>query len=142
MELFDFISEFWRTNPSVMFLSVFLLTIGTIGKIMLFSKCNHPWWAAFIPVYDFIILLKIIGRPPLHLFMLLIPVFNIYFVIRVFIELTQSFGKYSIVDYILITVFNVFYIMNLGLSYTEYYYGPVYGKRVEELKTRKEPLFA
>ena len=142
MEVFNFISELWRTNPSLVFIVGFVGTIGLIGKIMLFSKCNQPWWAAFIPVYDFIIILKIVGRPPLQIFMLLIPGFNIYFFFRVLIELAQSFGKYSIIDYLLVTILSVFYIMNLGLSYTEQYYGPVYGKQLKDLKTRKDPLFA
>lgn len=142
MDTLETISRFWSSNPSLIFIFGFIGLIGLIGKLMLFSKCNQPWWAAFIPVYDFVIILKIVGRPPMQIFMILIPIFNIYFIVKVLIELAQSFGKYSVIDYLFITVLSVFYIMNLGLSYTEYYYGPVYGKPIEELKTRKQPLFA
>lgn len=142
MELLNFISESFSRDPGMFFIIGFVLMVGLIAKIMLFSKTGHRWWAAFIPVYDFIILLKIVGRPPLHIFLVLIPVFNLYFIARVFIELAQSFGKYTVLDYLLILVFSVFYVMNLGLSFTEVYYGAVYGKPMEELKSRKVPAIA
>jgi hypothetical protein len=62
-----------------------------------------------------------------HLAFFLVPFYNIYFFFRLCVELAQSFGKYSLTDYVLVCVFNVFYVLNLALAYNEEYQGPVYG---------------
>ena len=109
------------------FLTGFLLVIGSLGAARLFAKANQPWVAAFIPVWNVAIVLKMVGRPVSHLAFFLVPFYNVYFFFRLCVELAQSFGKYSIIDYVLVSVFNVFYILNLALAYNEEYQGPVYG---------------
>jgi hypothetical protein len=98
-----------------------------LGAARLFAKANQPWVAAFIPVWNVIVVLKMVGRPVSHLAFFLVPFYNVYFFFRLCVELAQSFGKYSIIDYVLVSVFNVFYILNLALAYNEEYQGPVYG---------------
>ncbi len=100
--------------------------IGIMALGALFAKCDLPFIATFVPFWNGVVFLKIMGRPWYHIFFLLIPLFNIYFVIKVFIELCHCFGKKSTIDYILIFVFNGLYILNLGLSQTAVYQGPVY----------------
>jgi hypothetical protein len=109
------------------FLAGFLLVIGSLGAARLFAKANQPWVAAFIPIWNVAIVLKMVGRPVSHLAFFLVPFYNVYFFFRLCVELAQSFGKYSIIDYVLVSVFNVFYILNLALAYNEEYQGPVYG---------------
>jgi hypothetical protein len=109
------------------FLVGFLLVIGSLGAARLFAKANQPWVAAFIPVWNVAIVLKMVGRPVSHLAFFLVPFYNVYFFFRLCVELAQSFGKYSILDYVLVSVFNVFYVLNLALAYNEEYEGPVYG---------------
>ena len=109
------------------FLAGFLLVIGSLGAARLFAKANQPWVAAFIPVWNVAIVLKMVGRPVSHLAFFLVPFYNVYFFFRLCVELAQSFGKYSIIDYVLVSVFNVFYVLNLALAYNEEYQGPVYG---------------
>lgn len=55
------------------------------------------------------------------------------FMINVYVELCNSFGKFSIADYVLIVLLNGFYVFNLGLSYKEKYHGPAYRKTREEI---------
>jgi signal peptidase I len=109
------------------FLVGFLLVIGSLGAARLFAKANQPWVAAFIPVWNVAIVLKMVGRPVSHLAFFLVPFYNVYFFFRLCVERAQSFGKYSILDYVLVSVFNVFYVLNLALAYNEEYEGPVYG---------------
>jgi len=54
--------------------------------------------------------------------------FLIFFMIKVYIELCDSFGKSTIIDYVLVIALNFLYILNLSLSYDTVYEGPVYGK--------------
>jgi hypothetical protein len=55
------------------------------------------------------------------------------FMVNVYVELCNSFGKFSTSDYVLILLFNGFYVFNLGLSYKEKYYGPAYHKTKDEV---------
>jgi hypothetical protein len=112
----------------VMGLMVF---IGVVAQWKLYEKADQPGYACVVPVWNVIVFLKIVGRPWNHIFFFLIPFYNVYFMVKVYIELCDSFGKNTLTDYILVIIFNGFYILGLGLSYEDEYKGPVYGKSVE-----------
>jgi hypothetical protein len=121
-------------------LAVFLIIIGAVGAAKLFAKANQPWYAAFIPVWNLIVVMRIVGRPSSHVAFFLVPFFNIYFFFRICVELAQSFGTYSVVDYVLVCVLNIFYVLNLALAYNEEYHGPVYGKDTKSVQEGKPAL--
>jgi hypothetical protein len=125
-----------QENTGIIFLVALLLLIGAVAKWRMFLKCNQPGIASIVPIWDVVVVLRIVGRPAWHIFFFLIPVFNIYFGLRVLIEVAQSFGKNSVVDYAFVIVFNLFYLLNLGLAYNEEYQGPVYKVSPDELKQR------
>lgn len=102
--------------------------IAIVAQWRLYEKANQPGWTCLVPVLNVIVFLRILGRPSNHIWYLLIPVYNIYFLAKLYIELCHSFGKRSVIDYALVLFFNGFYVLNLGLSYEEKYYGPVYGQ--------------
>lgn len=140
MELLNALETLWIENPAVIFITGFIVVIGAVAKWKLFDKCDQPGYAAIIPVYDIVITLRIVGRPDSHIFFLLVPGYNIYFLLKLMIEVVQSFGKYNMFDYAFGVIFNVFYLLNLGLAYNEEYMGPVYKKNLSELKARKTQL--
>ena len=107
--------------------TLFITLIALAGNWRLFVKCNQPGWAVIVPGYNVVVAMRIIGRPASHALFFLIPVFNMYFFFRTILELANTFGKESSLDYVLASVFNVFYILNLGFSEEEEYQGPVYG---------------
>ena len=80
------------------FLGLFILIIGAVGAARLFVKCGQPWLAAVVPFWNVVVLCKVVGRPVSHAWLLLVPIFNVYFIFKLFIELAQSFGKTSWVD--------------------------------------------
>jgi hypothetical protein len=133
----NFTDSLSQESTGVVILFALLLLIGAVAKWRMFLKCNQPGLAAIVPVWDVIVALRIVGRPASHFFYFFIPVFNIYFGFRLLIELAQSFGKTTVLDYIFVIVFNLFYVLNLGLAYNEEYYGPVYRIKPEELKARE-----
>lgn len=73
------------------FFGFFLFLIISQWKI--FTKAGKPGWACLIPIYSGIVLLEIIKKPIWWIFMLLIPIVNIYFAIVITNELSKSFGK-------------------------------------------------
>ncbi|MFY8137554.1 MAG: DUF5684 domain-containing protein [Flavobacteriales bacterium] len=134
------IQNIMEENPGIFILFLFILFIGAVGKAKLFAKADQPWIAALVPVWDLIVVLRMVGRPLWHAVFLLIPGFNIYFGFKLLIEIAQSFGKVSMIDAIFVCFFNVFYVLNLGLAYNELYYGPVYGVDVKDVLARKPAL--
>jgi hypothetical protein len=73
------------------FLLVALLMI--ISQWVIYTKAGKPGWAILVPIYNFIVMLQIVGRPWYHMFFLLIPIYNIIFAIQVIHGLSKSFGK-------------------------------------------------
>jgi len=66
-----------------------ILIIAAWWKI--FSKAGQPGWAAIVPIYNWIVWCKIVGRPAWWVLLLLI-CFPIFFII-LSIDLAKSFGK-------------------------------------------------
>ncbi|HCQ30731.1 MAG TPA: signal peptidase I [Flavobacteriales bacterium] len=72
-------------------LAVIILMIASMWKI--FTKAGQPGWASIIPIYNIIVLLKIVNRPVWWIILLLIPIVNFITMIIVLNDLSKSFGK-------------------------------------------------
>lgn len=72
-------------------LAVALLMIASMWKI--FVKAGKPGWAAIVPIYNFIVLLEIAGKPAWWIILLIVPVVNFIIVIMLSISLAKKFGK-------------------------------------------------
>ncbi len=120
-------------GDSLYLLIAILAFVGIIAQWMLYEKANQPGIASIIPIWNFIVFLRIVGRPAHHIWLFLIPIYGqLYLLPKIYIELCNSFGRRTLLDYILVIVFNGFYILNLGLSYEAQYEGPVYGTDKEK----------
>ena len=71
------------------------------GTWKLYKKAGRQAWEAAIPVYNAIILMKIINRPKWWVILLFIPIVNLIMFPVVWVETLRSFGKNSTVDTIL-----------------------------------------
>lgn len=58
-----------------------------------FTKAGQPGWAAIVPFYNTIVLLRIVGRPWWWLLLMFIPLVNLVLLFIVYIDLAKSFGK-------------------------------------------------
>jgi len=80
-------------GPSIILIICWLviaaLMIVSMWKV--FEKAGEPGWAAIIPIYNYIVLLKIAGRPVWWLLLLII-VFPIIWII-ISIDVAKRFGK-------------------------------------------------
>lgn len=118
--------------------SMFIGLISIVANAKLFLKADLPWWAVFVPGYNVMVAMKLIGRPTWHALLFLTPAI-IYLLPKTILEVAQSFGKNRPIDYGLVLFFNVFYILNLGLSYEEEYKGPVYGRNLSSSDKEATP---
>nr|WP_294791532.1 DUF5684 domain-containing protein [uncultured Mucilaginibacter sp.] len=67
--------------------------ITVIGMWKTFEKAGKPGWAAIIPIYNYIVMLEIIGKPIWWIILLLLPCVNIVIAVWVINLLAKSFGK-------------------------------------------------
>ena len=81
-----------------------------LGTWKLYQKAGRKSWEALVPVYNAIILCKIIRRPTWWVVLLFIPVINLMMFPVIWIETLRSFGKNSHVDTFLGIVTMGFYI--------------------------------
>ena len=72
-------------------LAILVLLVASGWK--LFTKAGQPGWAAIVPIYSAIVLLKIVGRPAWWIVLFLIPIVSLVAAILVSIDLARSFGK-------------------------------------------------
>jgi hypothetical protein len=75
---------------------IFCLAVAVIsyaGLWKMFVKAGKPGWAAIIPIYNYIVMIEIVGKPMIWILWLLIPCVNIVFGIWLINLLSKSFGK-------------------------------------------------
>jgi len=73
--------------------SIILGILLIITQWIVYQKAGKPGWACIIPIYNFIVLLEIVGKPLWWFLLMLIPVVNIIVAIIVYHNLSLSFGK-------------------------------------------------
>ncbi len=98
---------------------VFFLIVQLIhglGTWKLYEKAGRKSWEAFIPVYNSIILMKIINRPTWWTFLLFLPVINLMMFPIVWVETLRSFGKNSSTDTFLGVITCGFYIYYINYT--------------------------
>ncbi|MBE2265202.1 MAG: signal peptidase I [Flavobacteriales bacterium] len=109
-------------------LLVYLFIGFCLGKC--FEKAGKPLWAGFIPIYNIVILLEIVGRPLwwLALFLLgFIPIVGSIAVLVImailWIDFAKSYGK-DVVWGILLLFFNIIMLPIMAFSKEIAYVGP------------------
>jgi signal peptidase I len=83
----------------IFFLGVQL--IHFLGTWKLYQKAGRKSWEAAIPVYNSIVLMKIINRPTWWTVLLFIPIINLIMFPVIWVETLRSFGKKSSNDTLL-----------------------------------------
>jgi hypothetical protein len=76
---------------SIVMLTITVLVIASVWKV--FSKAGKPGWAAIVPIYNIVALLKIAGKPVWWLILFLIPIVNVVVLFIAYISLAKNFGK-------------------------------------------------
>jgi uncharacterized membrane protein len=70
-----------------------LVVLQIIAMWKIFEKAGQPGWAAIVPIYNWYIMLKVVGKPGWWLLLFLVPLVNIVFLIWTYNMLSKSFGK-------------------------------------------------
>jgi hypothetical protein len=75
----------------VIWVAVAVLVFASLWRV--YTKAGQPGWAALVPIYNLIVLFRIVGRPWWWIFLLLIPIVNIVILFIVYIDLAKSFDR-------------------------------------------------
>lgn len=97
--------------------------IHFLGTWRLYIKAGRKAWEAAIPVYNAIVLMKIINRPWWWVILLFIPVVNLIMFPVIWVETIRSFGRTSTTDTILVLVTFGLYIYYVNYA-TDAVYKP------------------
>ena len=87
-----------------------------LGTWKLYKSAGYKSLYSFIPIYNGLILLKIIKRPWWWIFLFFIPIVNLLIFPVVWVETSRSFGKNSTIDTWLSIISLGFYIYTINYS--------------------------
>lgn len=98
---------------------VFFLLVQIVhflGTWKLYEAAGRKKWEAAVPVYNAIVLMKIIGRPSWWTILLFIPIINLIIFPVVWVETLRSFGKRSGLDTFLVLITLGFYLYYINYT--------------------------
>jgi Family of unknown function (DUF5684) len=66
--------------------------LSIVGLWVVFTKAGEAGWKSIIPIYNTIIILKIVGRPWWWILLMLIPIVDFFVFVIVYLDMSKSFG--------------------------------------------------
>ena len=90
--------------------------IHFMGTWKLYEATGRKRWEALVPVYNAIVLMKIINRPTWWTILLFLPIINLIMFPVIWVETLRSFGKNSTLDTILGVATLGFYIYYINYT--------------------------
>jgi len=103
---------------------VVALVLGAYGLV--FVKAGQPFWAAFVPVYNTVVMARISGRPWWHGLIWVVPLATLPFAFILPIDLARTFGRSTAFGVGMVLCGFVF-VPWLALG-KDRYFGPLYAE--------------
>lgn len=104
------------TLATLLLFILFVQVIHFLGTWKLYINAGRKAWEAAVPVYNAIVLMKIINRSPWWTLLLFVPIVNLIMFPVVWVETIRSFGKNSSLDTFLVIVTLGFYIYYINYT--------------------------
>lgn len=79
------------TGFMVVYFAVIILIIAAMWKV--FTKAGEPGWAAIVPIYNLIVLLKIAGKPLWWILLFFVPLVNFVIAFMITDAVAKRFGR-------------------------------------------------
>lgn len=103
----------------------------SISLFFLFPKAGEEGWKGLVPLYNFAVMARLVGRKPAYALWLLFPVVNLFIYAYLCIEMVRSFKKYSFLHAVAAVVYAPAFFFYLAFSKNEKYDGPTLTKERE-----------
>ena len=98
---------------------VFFLIVQVVhylGTWKLYQKAGRKSWEAAVPIYNAMVLMRIINRPTWYTILLFVPVVNLIMFPAIWVETARSFGKNTSLDTFLAIATFGFYIYYINYT--------------------------
>ena len=119
----------------ISYIFLILTSITTIiGLWKLFPLAGQEGWKAFIPLYNFIVWLKVIQKPWWWIFLIITPGINFLMVAIMYLLTAKAFNKRTTQDKAVAFLFGYFYLPYLAFQKDTAYVGP------EDMSKRKPSM--
>lgn len=118
---------------------IFYLTIISYFACLwkIFQKAGKPAWKGFIPIYHFLVWLKIMRKPWWWIFILIVPGINFLMLIIMHIELARAFGQRSLPQYVIAIFLPFITLATLAFKNDVVYTGLPDYKKQKKSKSRE-----
>ena len=73
--------------------AILICILEIVALWFILEKAGEPGWAAIIPIYNYLEVIKIAGKPWWFILLMLIPIVNLVIYIVILHGLSKSFGK-------------------------------------------------
>ena len=103
------------------FFVLVIQVVHFLGTWRLYKAAGEAPWKAIVPIYNAIILLKIIHRPKWWVLLLFLPVINLMMFMILWIDTVKYFGKNKSMDGVLAVASLGFYIYTINYQRTPKY---------------------
>ena len=103
---------------------IFFLLIQVVhflGTWKLYQRAGRKAWEAAIPVYNAVILMKIINRPWWWVILMFIPIVNLIIIPVIWVETIRSFGRHSTAETFAVILTLGFYIYYVNYATNDPY---------------------
>jgi len=75
----------------LVFLVAFVIVAAGMWKV--FEKAGEPGWAALVPIYNLVVLVKIAGKEMWWVVLMLLPCINFVAAVMICLDVARKFGK-------------------------------------------------
>ncbi|MEM9986322.1 MAG: signal peptidase I [Bacteroidota bacterium] len=96
----------------------------SLGLYKLFEKAEEEGWKAIVPVYNWLVWLKLIGKPVWWVALLFIPVVNILVLVSMVIDLCRAYGQHDLKHHAAALLLPFYYFPKVGFDPKVEYLGP------------------
>ncbi len=108
------------SSPGVMLVQVALVVATFAGLWKMFTKAGQPGWAAIVPIYNMVILLKLVGRPIWWILLFIVPLVNIVIAFILAMDTAKAYGKSGVFGFFGLFLFSFVGYPMLGFGNAQY----------------------
>ncbi|GAA3963727.1 signal peptidase I [Mucilaginibacter dorajii] len=102
---------------------IILIILPYVGLWKLFIKADRLGWEALIPFYNFVVIIKITGRPLWWIVLLLIPGINFLVFMGLMVDFAKSYGKFTFAQHAAAVALEFIYFPKWGFDPNTQYLG-------------------
>ncbi len=126
---------------NVVFWVIVLLVLffgQSVGLYRMFEKAGEKGWIAFVPIWNYAVIIRLVGKPMYYLALLFVPVVGFIIGIGLVVDILKCYGRGKWYDLVLAILFPFVYFPYIGLKLNVDYLGKLKDLPKEQKSTVEE----